>query len=300
MFRKSSIIVSLLLLLIFLFSSPVEATPKRIISLSPVGTEILFELGQGDNIAGVTEFCDYPAEALSKPKIGGFSGVNFEAIASSGADFVVISDLHLQYEGDLKKLGVAYAVVRQNSVEDICASITELGRLCSAEAEAARVVGGMKEEIARISSALSGLPPRSVLLCISRELGEPRISTFYAAGKNTFYDELITLAGGVNALTGPSAAYPRISAEGLVSLDPEVVIDLVGDSAYYHSPDNSDSEELFDSGRLRGQWLSAPKVRAVRDGRVSVLRGTVYLRPGPRITEILKAFAAAVHPEADL
>ena len=72
------------------------------------------------------------------------------------------------------------------------------------------------------------------------------------------------------------------------------------DSAYYHSPDNSDSDELFDSGRLRGQWLSGPKVRAVRDGRVSVLRGTVYLRPGPRITEILKAFAAAVHPEADL
>ena len=298
MFRPAGLFLSLLSVLFLLFPpSPSECAPKNIVSLSPVGTEILFALGQGDNVRYVTEFCDYPHEALDKPKLGGFSGMNFEKLAESGADLAVISDIHLQYTDGLDKLGIAYCVVRQGSVAEICDSITALGKICEAEAEAKQITETMKNEISRISEKAAKLSKRRVLLCVSRELSEPRISVFYAAGGKTFYDELITLAGGENVLKDFEAAYPRVSAEGLVALDPEAIIDLVGDSAYYHSPGNIDKETVFSEERLMGQWKSGPQVEAVRDGRVSILRGTVYLRPGPRITEILRAFAEAIHPE---
>lgn len=298
MFRRAGLFLSLLSVLFLLFfPRPSECAPKNIVSLSPVGTEILFALGQGDNVRYVTEFCDYPPEARDKPKLGGFNGMNYEKLAESGADLAVLSDIHLQYTDGLDKLGIAYCVVRQGSVAEICGSITELGKICEAEAEAKRITEAMKNEISRISEKAARLPKRSVLLCVSREISEPRISVFYAAGGKTFYDELITLAGGENVLKDSEAAYPRVSAEGLITLSPEAIIDLVGDSAYYHAPGDIDKETVFSEERLMEQWRNAPQIEAVSEGRVTILRGTVFLRPGPRIPEILKAFARAIHPE---
>lgn len=294
--------LSALFFVVFILFSPAlsEAYPRRIVSLCPVGTEILFALGQGDNIVGVTDFCDYPPEAREKPRVGGFSGMNFESLLEWQVDLLVVSDWHLGYVENIKKLGIAYSVVRQGSIAEICASIEELGRLCGAETESGKIISQMRAEIERISGAAERLPKRSVLLCISRELSDPKINVFYAAGKNCFYDELISLAGGVNAVKDGAAAYPKVSAEGLLALDPEVIIELVGDGAYSHSAEKAGKDEIFSDERIRAQWLGGPAVRAVRGGRVCPLSGTVYLRPGPRITEILKAFVRAIHPEAGL
>ena len=81
-----------------MFSPSAEASPRRIVSLTPVGTEILFALGQGDNVIGVTNYCDYPPEALKKPKIGGYAEVNFETLLSKKADLLVLQDMHLQFK----------------------------------------------------------------------------------------------------------------------------------------------------------------------------------------------------------
>lgn len=298
--KPVKIIALLLLFVAFLLSSPVLAAPRRIVSLSPVGTEILYMLNQGGNVVGVTDFCDYPPEARRVPKVGGFTGISLENLISMTPDLVVLQDIHEELASKLSGLGVPYVMAKQESVEDVYRSILAVGAACSVGELAERRAADIKSSIALIAEKTASLPKRSVLLCVSREPGEPRISAFFAAGGKTFYDELIALAGGENVLKNASAAYPKISAEGLVSLDPEVVIDLAGDGAYYHSSGNIDRDALFAEERLRGQWLSGPKVRAVRGGRVSVLCGTVYLRPGPRIPEILKAFAAAIHPEAEL
>ena len=291
----------LLFFLILTILRGAEASPKRIVSLTPVGTEILFALGQKDNIIGVTNFCDYPPEALKKPKIGGYAEVNFETLLSKKADLLVLQDMHLQYRNDLKKLKIPYVVVRQESVEDIYNSISELGSLCGASQKAAALPARMKDEIAAVEAKVKGLPAPDVLLCVSRELSEPRISVFYAAGKKTFYNELISRAGGKNALRGEKSgsSYPKISQEGLAAIDPTVIIDLVGERTFYHAMEHIDLDKVFDKKHLLGQWLAGAKVKAVRGGRVFILDGTVYLRPGPRLPIVLKAFAQAIHPELE-
>ena len=289
--------LSLLLLFSLLFSFPACAAPRRIVSLCPVGTEILYLLGQEDNIVGVTEFCDYPPEAAQKPKLGGFSTVSFEKIVESGAELAVLSDLHAKYTEDIKKLGVACVMVKQESIADIYSSIAEIGDACGAREAAQSLIADMKSELAQISASVAAFSVRDVLLCISRDFSEPRLSLFYAAGGGTFYDELITLAGGRNVL-GDAVAYPRVSAEGLISLDPEIIIDLVGDSDYYHASVNFDKEAAFRDESLLSQWKGVPHLRAAREDKIFLMRGTLFLRPGPRIPEIARAFAAAIHPEA--
>lgn len=289
----------LLFLLISAFTAASEAAPRRIISLTPVGTEILFDLGQGDNIAGVTYFCDYPPEALKKPKIGGYSEINFETILLQNADLIVLQDMHRQFCADLDRLKIPYLIVKQESINDIYEALASLGKICGAEKKAAEITARMKREIEAIEKQVKGLPAPSVLLCVSRELTEKSISIFYAAGVRTFYNEIIERTGGRNVLKGEKsgAAYPKISQEGLFALDPEVIIDLVGERSFYHSMENVDLDKVFQKEHLTGQWMTCTSVNAVRNRRVTVLDGTVYLRPGPRLPVIMKAFAKALHPE---
>ncbi|MEG1912799.1 MAG: helical backbone metal receptor [Cloacibacillus sp.] len=279
--------------------SPSEAGPERIISVTPVGTEILFALGQGNNIAGVTSFCDYPPEALKKPKIGGYSDINFEALIAQRADLIVLQDMHRQYIPDLKKLKIPYFVVKQENISDIYQAVEGLGKVCGASKKAERLVAGMKKEIAAISKKVNGRPRPGVLLCVSRELSGNVIPTFYAAGTKNFYNEVISLAGGENVMqrTTSSASYPKISQEGLALIDPEVIVDLVGEAKYYHSADKIDLNKVFKEKYLKDQWKSGAKVKAVRDGRIYIMDGTVFLRPGPRLPFVVKAFAKALHPE---
>ncbi len=254
-------------------------------------------LGQEANIIGVTDFCDYPPEARRKPKVGGFTDISLEYLLSTNADLIVLQDIHKELASKLSRLNLPYVIARQGRLEDIYQSISTIGRACFKEELAKRRISEIEASVAEIAEKASRFPKKRVLLCVSREISEPRISLFYAAGGKTFYDELITLAGGQNVLKDAEAAYPRVSAEGLITLAPEVIIDLVGDSAYYHASGNIDNELVFSEERLVEQWKSAPQVEAVSEGRITILRGTVFLRPGPRIHEILKAFAAAIHPE---
>ena len=101
--------------MLFVMTGIVEASPKRIISMTPVGTEILFELGQGDNIIGVTNFCDYPPEATKKPKIGDFAAINFEAVMSMKTDLLLLQDMHMQFTPQLDKLKIPYIIMKHNS-----------------------------------------------------------------------------------------------------------------------------------------------------------------------------------------
>ncbi|MCK9341908.1 MAG: ABC transporter substrate-binding protein, partial [Synergistaceae bacterium] len=136
-----------------------------------------------------------------------------------------------------------------------------------------------------------------VLLCVSRELSEKQINTFYVAGNNNFYGEMIALAGGENAVTEKKISYPQVSLEGLMTINPNVIIDLVGDKTFYHSKDKIDVDTIFNEKYLKGQWQRSVKVDAVNKGRIYIMQGTVYLRPGARSGMILKAFAKAIHPE---
>lgn len=286
--------------LLLLFVASAAAAPARIVSLSPVGTEILFDLGQGDRVVGVTEFCDYPPEAKLKPKAGGFTEVNLESLVAMGADLLVLQDLHRQeLAPKLEALGLPYYILSQESTEDIRRGILELGRLCGAEDRASERVKEMRARLEQLASRVKGLPRPRVLLSVSRELALDHLETLYIAGPSgNFYNELLQMAGGVNAVEEGSLSYMKISQEGVMKIDPEVIIDLVGDQSYYHAPDAADPDKVFSSEHLMAPWLRLSDVKAVREGRVRILRGTFLLRPGPRIPQIVEAFARCIHPGA--
>ena len=273
------------------------ASPKRIISMTPVGTEILFALGQGDNIIGVTNFCDYPPEANKKPKMGDFAALNFESLMAMKTDLLLLQDMHMQFTPQLDRLKIPYIVMKQNTIDEICDSITRLGKICSSQDKAQKLVSGILADVKMVTSKVKGLDKPKVLLCVSRELSEKQINTFYVAGNNNFYGEMIALAGGENAVTEKKISYPQVSLEGLMTINPNVIIDLVGDKTFYHSKDKIDVDTIFNEKYLKGQWQRSAKVDAVNKGRIYIMQGTVYLRPGARSGMILKAFAKAIHPE---
>lgn len=286
-----------LILTFLIIPASAEAGPRRIISLTPVGTEILFELGQGANIIGVTNFCDYPPEALKKPKIGDFAAINFEAMISMKTDLLLIQDIHKQFIPQLEKLKIPYIVLKQNSIDEICDSITRLGKICEAGKKASALVARIRSDVVFVTSKVKGRVKPRVLLCVSRELSESYINSFYVAGNNNFYGEIIALAGGENASKERKTSYPQVSLEGLMQINPDVIIDLVGDKTFYHSKENIDVNTIFNEKYLKAQWERSARVNAVKDHRVNIMEGTFYLRPGPRIGRILKAFAKAIHPE---
>lgn len=286
------------LLLVLLAALPCLASPKRIVSVSPVGTEILYALGQEKNIAGVTNFCDYPPAARKKPKLGGFSEINFERLIAVKADLAVLQDMHRNFIPDLKKLKIPVFVARQENIAQIKDSIKQLGAICGVPAKADKINAEITRGIAAVQQKTKGLGRPRVLVCVSRELSEPNINTFYAAGHRSFYSEIIEKAGGVNAITDTKAQYPKISQEGLAAIDPDIIIDLVGEREFYHSMDNIDTEKVFNKKYLTDQWMAGPKVKAVKNGKITILGGTLYLRPGPRLPRIAEGFAMAIHPEA--
>lgn len=295
--NKSRSLLSFIVLFLFFCCVSAEASPKRIISLTPVGTEILFELGQGDNIIGVTDFCDYPAEAAKKPKMGDFAAVNFEAVMSMKTDLLLLQDMHMQFTPQLDKLKIPYLVMNQNSIDEICDSITRLGEVCSARDKAAKLVSNIRADVDLVKSKVRGLKRPKVILCVSRELSEHQINSFYVASNNNFYGEMISLAGGENAVSEKKTPYPQVSLEGLMNINPDVIIDLVGDKTFYHSKDKIDVDTIFNEKYLKDQWKRSAKVNAVKNGRIYILQGTVYLRPGARSGKILMGFARAIHPE---
>lgn len=295
--KRLKFILLFLSILALILSGSAEASPERIISLTPVGTEILFALGRGDKIIGVTDFCDYPAEAAQKPKMGDFAAVNFEAVMSMRADLLLLQDMHMQFTPQLDKLKIPYLVMKQNSIDEICGSIVRLGEVCLARDKAAKLVSGIRSDVEQVRSKVRGLHRPRVILCVSRELSEYQINSFYVASDNTFYGEMIALAGGENAVKEKRTAYPQVSLEGLMKINPNVIIDLVGEKTFYHSKDNIDVETIFNYKYLRGQWERSAKVDAVKKGQIYIMQGTVYLRPGARSGKILKAFAKAIHPE---
>ena len=296
--KRSKLFLPIFLIMLIL---PVTAwaSPKRIISMTPVGTEILFALGQGDNIIGVTNFCDYPPEANKKPKMGDFAALNFESLMAMKTDLLLLQDMHMQFTPQLDRLKIPYIVMKQNTIDEICDSITRLGKICLAQDKAQKLVSGILADVKMVTSKVKGLDKPKVLLCVSRELSEKQINTFYVAGNNNFYGEMIALAGGENAVTEKKISYPQVSLEGLMTINPNVIIDLVGDKTFYHSKDKIDVDTIFNEKYLKGQWQRSAKVDAVNKGRIYIMQGTVYLRPGARSGMILKAFAKAIHPEVE-
>jgi iron complex transport system substrate-binding protein len=262
-------------------SVAVPREPQRIVSLAPNITEMLYALGLGERVAGVTIFCDWPPEVAAKPKVGGMINPSLETIVALGADLVLATADGNRPEdvNRLAGLGVAAYTIDTRSLEEVLRSLVAIGELTGRAERARELVAALARRRDAVRARVAALAPVPVFAAIDRA---PLIS----AGAGTFVGELLTLAGGRNIAGASPTKYPVFSFEQLLADDPAVILDA------------SDPAPLG-AAELQQRWRALPgaaALRAIRSGRlVSVGQGS-FFRPGPRIVDSLERLAELLHP----
>jgi iron complex transport system substrate-binding protein len=260
-------------------SVTVTSQPKHIVSLAPSITEILFALGLDDEIAGVTNACDYPARAKAKTVIGGAVDPDLERLLKIQPDLILgIKGLHRAgLEGEMDRLHLPLFLTDPVSMKRILADIETIGRLTGRFQEAKRLTAGMRGRIDRIQRRIEGRKRPRVLYVL---WNEPLMSVT----DSSYIGEMIELAGGDNIARTEAGGYVRIGMEEVLARDPEVVIFA---SEMGEGP----------AAAERDRWRRWKTLSAVKNNRMVVMNSDLLHRPGPRVVEALEALAEVLHPE---
>ncbi len=264
------------------------AVPVRIVSTAPSITETLYALGLGSRVAGVTQYCTYPAEARTKPKIGSFLEPDLERILALKPDLVLVISNPIQVAEKLRRLGLRAEEVKQDSVGDILASVARIGALTGTEKKAAALAGALRREMDEVRRSVAGRRPKSALFLVGRS--PSTVQGMVGAGPGTFINELMTLAGASNVLASSPIPYPKVSLEQVLTTDPEVILDM-GDFAHV------EGRPMEPEAKLVALWSRYSHLRAVQSHSVRQVGSEIFIRPGPRMAEAARALRRMVHGE---
>lgn len=272
-------------------AEPTLKTPlvgyHRIISLAPSITETLFALGLGEQVVGVTRYCNYPPEALTKPKVGGYLDPNIEAIVALKPDVVITFPSYQALEKRLEQLGISTLQIQHQKLRDILDSIRIIGAVTGKETEAKSLLTILRSQMEDIKNKVADLPRPRVLVVMGRPIGSP-LDEIFIAGAADPYDEMIQIAGGINAYNGHFIRIPPLSAEGIIHLNPEVIIELVS---------SQDTPRGWSDKTLLQDWAKLSEISAVRTGRIHLFMDDFDTVPGPRFILTLEKMARVIHPE---
>ena len=258
----------------------VDRVPGRIVTLAPSLTEIVFFLGLGDRLVGVTEFSSYPPEASEKPKVGSYVNLNVEKIISLSPDLVIgtVDGNQASVVALLERAGVPVYIVNPRDIRQAIDTVVAVGELCGVRELAATMAQGLSDRVDEIVSKTAGLEKPVVFLQVN-------LKPIMSVNRNTFLDDLIHLAGGVNMTRDEPMNYPRISLEEVISRRPDVI--LVSSMARGGG-----------FARAKRQWMRWTLIPAVQNGRVHLVDSDLIDRPSPRIIEGLEVVARLLHPDA--
>jgi len=254
-----------------------NAQPQRIISLAPSHTEILYALGLGDRMVGVTEYCNYPPEAAEKPKVGGFSDVDLEQVVGLEPDLVLATSLHTaEVVPALQERGIVVFVADPQTVLEVLETIRTIGHITGKDQAAEALIARMQERIDAVQATIGDAPRPTVFWELGPEL--------YTAGPGSFLNDLILMAGGENIAADADSPWPQLNLEAIVLKDPVIVV--LADHNY---------GETAEMVTQRPGWGN---ITAVREGRIiELIDDDIFSRPGPRIVEGLEFLAQAFHPD---
>ncbi|MBI2875515.1 MAG: cobalamin-binding protein [Candidatus Tectomicrobia bacterium] len=257
--------------------------PQRIVSLAPSLTEILFALGLGNRVVGVTDFCDYPEAARRRPKVGGYVTPSLEAIVGLKPQLVVaVPDVtNRALLERLSQLEIQVLRHEARGLPDIWSTIEAIGRTTGTQPQAQRLVAEMRERMERVREQTRRAPQVRVLFVFAYD-------PLVVAGGGTFFDELIRLAGGTNVAGDSRVRYPKYSLEEVLRRDPQVIL-LPGRHGV--------SADLLPAQDSAQPWQRWPGISAVRQGRIYTVNDTALIRPGPRLIQGLELLARLLHPE---
>lgn len=254
---------------------------QRIISLSPANTEIIFALGLGDRLIGVTSYCNYPNEAQTKEKVGNVTEIDLERVVRLEPDLVLAGSLTPREVVDkLEELGIRVFVLDAHTIEEVFEDIGKVAILAGIEDEGKEFVKILRDELTQITQKVSMLPAEQKPRLLHVIWHDP----IWTAGRNTFIDEFIRLGGGVNVVSDLEG-YITLSLEELLRRNPDVITVVST-----HGSEAISYDFLLSDERLQA-------VRAIQERKVFLVDSDLVSRPGPRVVEALAVFARILHPE---
>jgi len=262
----------------------VEGIPKRIVSLAPSNTEILFAIGAGEQVVGVTDYCNYPPEVLELKRegrlktVGGYSTVNIERVMALKPDLVVGAYGNgLQTIETMRAFGLKVVAFNPKNLSDVMESIVKIGKLTGHEREASEVVGDMKRKIEAVKKAVSGKKRVKVAHILWHD-------PIFVSGRNTFIDELIQVSGGENAFVFDG--WRAVSVEDIISANPELIVVSSGTGM-------GKGEDVVYKWVISDPLLK--NVEAVKNGRVFVIDADIISRPSQRLGDAAVELARIIH-----
>ena len=261
--------------------APLLDRADRIVSLAPNITEILFAIGLGDEIAGVTLDSDYPPDAAEKPKVGTFWQPDIEAVVAARPDLVITLGFEQQKNlaEHLKRIGYNGLTVNIEKVSDLFDAIERIGAATDRQRQANELISRIRTKLQQLATLVVAGPKVRVLWVVQRE-------PLRVAGRDTFVNEMIELAGGENAIGPTVHKYPPIGSEQVIACNADVIIES--------AMGREDIEDQRD--RALRHWSKFKYLPAVSNSRVFVVSGDTVSRLGPRLYEGTETIARCLRP----
>jgi ABC-type Fe3+-hydroxamate transport system substrate-binding protein len=264
-----------------------QAIPIRLVSTSPSITETLFALGLGDRVVGVSSYCRFPPEVATLPQVGAFLSPDAEVIARLKPDLVFVHTGPNTAAAQLTALRIPTAAIDRGSLPTIFSTIRQIGSAAGVPDRADALIATINTRLDHVKTTVAARAPRTVLIIVGRQTGT--LSDIVAVGHSSYLNEVAAIAGGRNALpVSVKQEYPRISIETVISLSPDVIIDI-GEMG--ESPSDSDRRRQITESLWKRQTL----VKAAREGRVFVTTDEAFTVPGPRIVNVAETMAGWFH-----
>jgi iron complex transport system substrate-binding protein len=258
--------------------------PRRIVSLSPNLTEILYGIGAFPQVAGVTDYVSYPPEVAKIPSVGGWANPSFEKLLALRPDLVILDDAQAPlFQQKFRDLGLRTLVARDHNIEEVYGAMAVLGRATGHAEAAAQLAAATREGLAGIARKTAALSHPRVVLIVDRTPGTLR--DLYAVSEGGYLAELIATAGGRIAAPPARSGYGKMSKEDLLAIDPDVILDFT------HAATGRFAAAPLDA------WQEMPELRAVRARRVYGVNEDYVPHPSQRMVQTAGLFAHLLHPE---
>ena len=254
----------------------ITGIPSKIVSIAPSNTEILFALGLGEKVYGVTDHCNYPQQATEKEKVGGFTEIDIEKIITMNPDLILAEDMH-KYEviPALEQLGFTVVTLVPHNLREVMDSIELIGSITGTQDKAAQIVADMQGRIKAITDITNGLTEAQKTKVLYVLWHEPIMSV----GSDTRIHELIEKAGGINIAAVAGEGYPTLQLEEIININPGVII----------VDSDASLQFILNESRLS-------QVDAITNNRVYSINPDLTNRPTPRIVEALEIMAKLLQP----
>ncbi|MFP3999244.1 MAG: ABC transporter substrate-binding protein [Desulfobacterales bacterium] len=253
--------------------------PKRVVSLAPSITEMVYAVGRGNLLVGATEFSNYPVQAGDIPSVGSYVNLDIEKIVSLNPDLcIAVKDGNpIRVVRRLEGLGIPVYAVDPMDLDSVMDSIEDIGWLLGAGKQAGKVIDDMEKRLSAVQKKLSGISGRPGVFF---QIG---VNPVISAGYDTFIHELIKKAGGKN-LAGEHKGYPRFSTEEVLALDPEIIIVT-----------SMNRQKAFE--RVVKEWKQWKNLSAAVNDRIYLVNSDLVDRPSPRLIKGLEELARLIHPD---